>query len=78
MKAKLLSVSVSPFKVVHQGPREVSFDRDCIELDRFQHLVNVVLVVVYSLKVVQIPELGLNTIYFDCKISSTMALVPYH
>ena len=59
MEAKLLSVSVAPLEVIQQRPSKVTLDGDRVQLDGFQDLVGVVLVVVNSQQVIQIAELPL-------------------
>ena len=60
VQTKLLCVSVSPLEVIQQRPSKVTLDRDRVQLDRFQDLVGVVLVVVNSQEVIKIAELGFN------------------
>ena len=59
VQTKLLCVSVAPLEVIQQRPSEVTLDRDRVQLDRFQDLVGVVLVVVNSQKVIKIAKLDL-------------------
>ena len=60
METKPLCVSVAPLEVIQQRPSKVTLDRDRVQLDRFQDLVGVVLVVVNSQEVIKIAELEFN------------------
>ena len=62
MEAKLLCVPVAPLEVIQQRPSKVTLDGDRVQLDGFQDLVGVVLVVVNSQQVIQIAELALDLV----------------
>ena len=62
VQTKLFGIAVTPLEIVKQRPGKVTLDGDGVQLDRFKDLVDVVLEVVNSQKVIKITELVLNYI----------------
>ena len=56
------SSDLTPLEVIQQRPGKVTLDGDGVQLDRFQYLVGVVLVVVNSQEIIKIAELALDYI----------------